>query len=327
MKSHIKGTLLKIVFLTIFLTAAFCISVPDYSQAESDFKGIYFLVEGRGNVAAGDEAPYVGDLRTTNPHDIGVDASGSQRVGAGIRFGVSWDFGVLYSGLNATGKEAPIVSPAFFNLYLLNAGTIFINPAIGYSASATSKFSFNVVDFEAGYSLNMGGSDIRIFGGLRYANTLHSVATIFYDGITLNMEREIEQSGIGPRLGVEAAVPIGSGGLRLVVGGSGSAMFGDRERTDTILGRIPPPGLSIIKTDNSQTFYNADAEIGLGYGMELGDRRSIMITMGYRGEAWIDATDTSTGSIAAPPGGNTVHGDTDEDQYFHGPFLRGTLNF
>ena len=71
MNTNIKGILLKIVLLTVFLTVAMCMTAPDNSRAESDFKGIYFIVEGRGNVAAGDEAPYVGDLPTTEPHDIG----------------------------------------------------------------------------------------------------------------------------------------------------------------------------------------------------------------------------------------------------------------
>ena len=129
-------------------------------------------------------------------------------------------------------------------------------------------------------------------------------------------------------MGIEAAVPIGSGGLRLVVGGSGSALFGDREKAETILSDVvPPPGLATLKTDKSKTFYNVDAEIGFGYGMELGDRRSVMITAGYRGEAWLDATDTSTGGIAAPPDGSTVHGDDEEGQYFHGPFLRAMVSF
>jgi hypothetical protein len=71
---------------------------------------------------------------------------------------------------------------------------------------------------------------------------------------------------------------------------------------------------------DSQTTYNADVELGIGYGVEMGNDNSILITLGYRGEAWWDITDTST---TAP----LKIGDKDEDQFFHGPFLRGTFNF
>ena len=109
-----------------------------------------------------------------------MDATGSQRVGAGVKFGNSWDFGFLYSGLNATGKEDPIAE-SFTPLYSLFPYTFTsFNPLIppsSWNATATSNFSYDVIDFEAGYSLNMGRSDIRVFGGLRYANTLHNVST------------------------------------------------------------------------------------------------------------------------------------------------------
>lgn len=321
---------LKMSLLAIVLTAALAVATPEYARAQdSNFKGFYFKAEGRGNIAAGDEAPYAGDTRGPEIYDIGLDATGSFRVGAGIRFGSSWDIGLLYSGLKTTGKDPRIDAYPFRNLYAINTIGTFAGPLTADFAQARSEFTYNVVDFEAGYTLNLGRADIRLFAGVRYADTLHNVnARIYTLAGQHNFDRDVDQWGIGPRLGFEAAVPVGSGGLHLTIGGSASALFGDRERTDTVFStNIPGGGFLTRTSEDSNTLYNADAEVGIGYGVELGNARSILITLGYRGEGWWDVTDTSTGGIAIPSGGSSTFGDQEEDMFFHGPFLRGMLNF
>jgi len=88
--------------------------------------------------------------------------------------------------------------------------------------------------------------------------------------------------------------------------------------------------------DNKDTFFNAEGEIGLSFPQELLNASAIMITFGYRAEAWFDVNNTSNSfAIAvganAPPNNllpfGSITGDREADLFFHGPFVRMGLNF
>jgi hypothetical protein len=323
----------KMSLLAIILTGALSIATPEFAAAhESSIKGFYFKAEGRGNIFAGDDHPYAVDASNGDIFETDLDATGSFRVGAGLRVGSAWDMGILYSGLNTKASDSRVNNPAT---------PTYVNPLMGNGfytapsmyggnfnhANAHSDFSYNVVDFEAGYTFNLGAVDLRVFGGVRYTDTNHtqtSTLFLYSAGAVFSHTREVDQWGIGPRLGIEGLVPLGSSGVFVNAAMSGSALFGDRDTIDTDVANYSLLPNTISFEDNND-FYNAEGEVGIGYGVELGNARSMMITIGYRAEAWYNATDTS--SSAPLPAGINAQGEEEEDVFFHGPFLRGTLNF
>lgn len=310
--------------LAIVLAAVLAIAVPEYARAdESGFKGFYFKFEGRGNFAAGDEAPWAMTVSDRTIHSIGLDETGSFRIGSGVRFGNVWDFGLLYSGLQVDANKSLGLS-GVYNYANLNSCS-FCNGGYYHTnlsgTEARSNFAYDVIDFEAGYTLNLGPANVRFIAGIRTAFLEHTVDAFYTEGgDTFVVKRIVDQWGVGPRVGVEGLLPLGSSGLHLTAAGNGSVMFGERERTDTLKGDVAFASIPIPIMVDSQTTYNANAELGIGYGVEMGNDNSILIILGYRGEAWWDVTDTATT-------GPIKLGDSDEDQFFHGPFLRGTFNF
>ncbi|MGV7222350.1 MAG: Lpg1974 family pore-forming outer membrane protein [Nitrospinales bacterium] len=303
--------------------------------------------EGRGVFSDGDEFPYAYQNGSDTLYEIGLDESFAGKVGIGARFGGAWDIGVLYSGLRSTGntpafRDGPLGTVATNALFpLVNA---YAYPYAGsttgatfYQGSdATSEQTYHVVDFEVGYTMQLGSADVRLIAGVRYADFLRKdSSTMVWNNVAMTspyvgvFSRTNDNWGIGPRLGLEFAQPLGSGGVQLTGAVSGSALFGERETIDralAFLSGIPTPN-GVIPHENrynagGDDFYNAEGEIGLSYGVELGNARSMIFTVGYRAEAWFGVNNTRSTSSVVPPAG-----DTESDEFFHGPVLKGTLNF
>jgi hypothetical protein len=334
----------KIYVVSLSLITVLAIAMPKYARPEdSVLQGFYFRLEGRGAIFAGSEMPYAEQFPEDRTLTIGLDNSFSGRVGVGFRLNNSWDMGVLYSGLKATGKKPFVNTPA---LGTYNAPTSYgffnlISPFFGlntyYSSfNAESDFTYHVVDFEAGYNFNLGQTDVRLIGGIRYANFNHQVHSVMGWQITAypypfigQISREVKNWGVGPRLGVEASMPIGNRGFRLTGSISGSALFGDRDTIDSSFSAFIGPQVAQLfstKHDNERNiFYNTDGEVGLGYAAELGNASSVMITLGYRVEAWLGVTNTRNSATSRFP--DRTYGAVNANQVFHGPFLRSTINF
>lgn len=338
---------LKQRLLVFVIVAAFASATPEFAGAqeqESALKGFYFKFEGRGAISDGDEFPYAESGRpwiqgetVRRVFDIGLNPSFSGRVGAGFRLSNSWDVGLLYSGLKTSDRDPLAVAPLtsqgsyFYDQYfgLINPG---LNLVFGYSSvQALMEFSYNVVDFEAGYSLQLGETDVRLFGGLRFAEVKQSHQSTFAGtgaggtAYVAVLKRDMRNWGIGPRLGVEASMPVG-GGFRLAGSVSGSALFGDRDTTDSGLGLsfgFPIPTTARLSPDRN-VFGNVEGDLGIGYAVEMGNARSMMITLGYRAEAWLGVSNTRNSAISHF---DNTYGSRGADQFFHGPFLRGALNF
>jgi hypothetical protein len=198
-----------------------------YAKAdESGFKGFYFKFEGRGNFAAGDEAPWAITPSTGTIHAVGLDETGSFRIGSGVRFCNAWDFGLLYSGLQVDGNESRF-GPAGSRLANLKAcSPISICGSSYYSsflrsADVRADFAYDVIDFEAGYTLNLGPANVRFVAGVRTAFLEHIVDAFYTEGSDVIAAKRIaDQWGVGPRVGVEGLLPLGSSGLHLTAAGN-----------------------------------------------------------------------------------------------------------
>lgn len=357
---------LKNNLLAFVAVGAFMFAQPNFAQSESLISGFYLQLEGRYVMSDGDETPYaVSSARQI--FKIGLNEEDTTaRFGMGINIGNRLDVGLHYSGLNIQGNRAGQacgVSAGFPTLCLgplIGNGAVSTLGAIPYTYAgtgvaqnveqATYDTTYHVVDFEVGYSLKLGQVDVRAFIGVRYAEfdqTINfagnyilyqaPVAGLFPVGIHSDLSRNVVAEGIGPRLGVEANVPLGRG-FGLAGSVSGSVLFGDRDTVETInFAGFPagflfvPGGSSIVNDgDNGDTFWNAEGDLGFTYGVELGNASSMIMTIGYRAEAWFNVnntqnTFTAPGTFGFPSG--HLFGDVNADQLFHGPFMRAKLNF
>jgi len=326
-------------FLACVLTTALAVAMPEFARAGDG--GMYFKFEGRGVFSDGDEFPYAIQNDTGEVFDIELDESFAGKVGLGARFGSAWDIGVLYSGMRATGNTpafqgAPgTASNAIFplvNAYAYPNTCITCGTTYYQSTDAKAEQTYHVVDFEVGYTMKLGSADVRLIAGVRYADFLRKdTSTMGWMGTYLyvgQFSRTNDNWGIGPRLGLEFAQPLGSGGVQLTGSVSGSALFGERETTDSVLAGLslnansPLPLVNQYGSGGGDDFYNAEGEIGLSYGIELGNARSMIVTLGYRAEGWFGVNNMQSTSPIFP-----IVGDDSADEFFHGPVLKGTLNF
>ena len=51
-------------------------------------------------------------------------------------------------------------------------------------------------------------------------------------------------------------------------------------------------------------FYNAEGEIGLSYGVEMGNSRPMIFTLGYRAEGWFGVNNTRSTNAVSPLAGD-----------------------
>ncbi|MGV7222476.1 MAG: Lpg1974 family pore-forming outer membrane protein [Nitrospinales bacterium] len=312
-----KRDSLKMYFLALTLVTALTIAMPEFARAE--YKGFYFIFEGRGAISGGDDFPYAESTNTGEIFDLGLDASLSTRLGGGVRLNNGLDFGIFYSGLKTSSDDRQYSSGQ--SLYYL------INPAnyattYYYNQLAHSDFELDVVDFEAGYGLKLGQVDLRLMAGLRLAIAEYNIRIVGIDlGVNPSNEtvnRNTDSWGFGPRIGVGGAMPLPASGFHLVGSVSGSLLFGDIETTDSLLNLEAVQGF-----DSGNMFGNLEGDIGVAYERDLGNGSSMSLTMGYRAAGWLGIHDTHNTTSQT----GASYGDDDANRAFHGPFLRGTLNF
>ena len=340
---------LKNNLLAIAVCGALSVAQPDVAHSDSLISGFYMQMEGRYAINDSDNGPhavniFTGSLLKTDRINFDEDITG--RFSMGVNIGRHLDVGIHYSGLNIHGTGpryvcaplTPCVGPLGGN----GIGAPSYTPFVGDNFETVySDTSYHIVDLEVGYSLQLGQVSLRPFLGVRYAdfdiNTQNtgSISTAPVSVGHIDFARHVNTTGFGPKLGVDGHVPIGTD-TGFGIGGSigGSILFGDRDIVDSMLlgnGVVPSPlSGSVQISDGVDTFYNAEADLGMTYSVAMGNASSMMMTVGYRIEAFFDVN--STRSSFAAGGANfypagTLHGDKTANQVFHGPFLRARLNF
>ncbi|MGE0154719.1 MAG: OmpA family protein [Reyranellaceae bacterium] len=365
MNSTFKNALLSGTALVALTVAA-----PESANAQmyTTGPGFYLSVEGRyifngtdkiSDFPFGSATLPFGPISTINNLEEKAKTGWGGKAMLGYRFTSNWDVGVgLSGGWHKNGKGS--------NNYPLT--TTFGNPpgpgddwVITGNAEQELKvkLDYYVGDFEAGYNWKMGNSNVRLFGGLRYANfnqkatgsvslngalltvdygpTPDVVNTIGTGSAAASVRRKSTYWGIGPRIGVNGMFGLGSGGFHIFGGVSGAILYG-RYKDQRDLNAAVVVGSPVLATptvfatsantkDKSKKKFvpNLEGEIGLGYTFGAGSGTTVSLQAGYRADAYFGAA--SKGDVYAVEALNFGDDTKKADYIFHGPFVRLTATF
>lgn len=223
-------------------------------------------------------------LDATAPGSRGIEG----RLTAGRSLGADWDYRVSLAAI--------VMSPNTSHS--------------GYALSSKQDFGLETLDAEAGYRPdNGGGVDLRLFAGVR---GLHS-----RDEITLHTRITNHDGGftdsafaLGPRAGIDVAVPIQETRYTAVGSLSGSLLFGSIETTGRTI---------TMQQTNTEGLTAWNVEGMAGVSVALADGADL--TLGYRaaqfGGLVKDRGDIDKAGSFTDKGHSNV--------LTHGPFARLTV--
>jgi len=192
----------------------------DYPTTFISFEGGVMLDASPSNLSFDDEDDKLGGLDSLQPGDWG----GQGRVELGHRLNSEWDFKVGLAEI-FLGEDTAQGAPDLTNTDIIEG-----------EANASQKTSLQLVDLEVGYdSQDVGALQTRLFAGVR---GLHSTtdAGWVYEGqaVDIGDDEKLgnfndEVYAIGPRVGVDLALPLNDSNILLVGSASGSVLFGNIE--------------------------------------------------------------------------------------------------
>jgi hypothetical protein len=289
-------------------------------------EGGYMFRNGGNNVTfdpadslAGGGPPGLGILPPIGPGHAG----GTFALWAGRTFGPQWDWAVGYRDTLLGTSHATVATTLPLNLL----GT-FNN----LSDTASSSLRFQTFDAEVGYRVpQWSWANVRVFAGPRVLNAHQEITYSYLNasdavGGTFtklgNFDHDISLWGVGPRVGLDASVPLFQGvPVTLDLSGSGSAIFSRTTHdfnfafnNQTFPAPITGSGASHITS--SHTVYDLEASAGLSYHVGHG----ATVEAGYQVQQWYRlATSVNSASSA----GDFVEGRT--NVLVHGPFAKITV--
>ena len=226
------------------------------------------------------------------------------RVNARYRFAKSpWELGASYTRLGSDDTAIALKPTNGFLFSTLTAPRG--GSASADSAIATAKIDYTVLDLDTGYHIQPSKNvDLKLIAGLRIANVGQNMAAIYtggsFDPIPGTFVASQQFRGLGPRVGAEGRVALGSG-FSVYGRGSGSLLFGDQESdlVETFQG-VP---VADFKVKRKQTVPVIDAAIGLDWSAKLGQSGKFTVGVGYEYQHWFNLTRNVRYTDASAPGG------------------------
>ena len=226
------------------------------------------------------------------------------RVNARYRFAKSpWELGASYTRLGSDDTATTLKPTNGFLFSTLTAPRG--GSASADSAIATAKIDYTVIDLDAGYHIQPSKNvDLKLIAGLRMANVGQNMSAVYtggsFDPIPGTFIASQQFRGLGPRVGAEGRVALGSG-FSVYGRGSGSLLFGDQESdlVETFQG-VP---VADFKVKRKQTVPVIDAAIGLDWSTKLGQSGKFTIGVGYEYQHWFNLTRNVRYTDASAPGG------------------------
>ena len=351
--------------------AAIVVAAPESANAQmySTGPGFYLSVEGRYVFNEQDKIrdfpfnnlslPFtIGSLSTINALKEKAGNGWGGKAMLGYRFNNNFDFGLGFQG--AWFKKGKGSNSASIGTTFQIGSETFATITGTASQSLETKLNYHVGDFEAGYNWKMGNSNIRLFGGLRYANfnsrttgqlglqggiftattapTSPATGTIGTGTAALSVKRKTSYWGIGPRIGVNGQFGLGAGGFHIFGSVAGALLYGrykDERKINAALNVASPPlgtvfGVGVTSKDKSKykVVPNLEGELGLGYTFSAGSGSTLSIQAGYRADAyWGAGGDADVYALSFNGNDFGSKGSSSSDYLFHGPFVRLTATF
>lgn len=266
--------------------AADATGYADYPSAFISFEGGYFFNASSENVDFDDTDSDLGNLDSLTPGGSGWQG----RFEIGQRLNETWDYKIGLSAI-ALGSDST------------DDGSV--------NADASQDMDLQILDLEAGYHMGgMDAVDARIFAGVR---GLHARSDTSWQSDADKLGQfEDEVYALGPRIGVDLAVPMDTHDIALVGSVSGSLLFGTVDSEVSYRGEFYND--YDIDTTDTQTMWNVEGMAGVAFG--IGERADL--TLGYRvaqfGDLAVDRSDIDkTGDFSA---------NGQSDLLLHGPFAR-----
>ncbi|EKQ68231.1 Legionella pneumophila major outer membrane protein precursor [Leptolyngbyaceae cyanobacterium JSC-12] len=260
-----------------------------------------------------------GDLKT-----VDYDNGTGFRLGAIYRLPNSgWDLGGNYTNFNTQGSSSA-VAPA--NGFLFSTRSHPFQNETADTAAASAKLNYKAGDFEAGYNIRAGKNvDLRLFGGLKASN-LNQKMNINYDGRDYTngqIDTENNFTGVGPRVGLEAKVPLGAG-FNLFGRGAASMQVGTQTSTFRETDRNGADVIADLRRQQKgQVVPGLELAAGLSWEKQLSKQAKIEIGGGYELQHLFNVTDNVRFVDAASPG---VFAQNKGDLSLKGFFLKGGVS-
>lgn len=172
-----------------------------------------------------------------------------------------------------------------------------------------------VADLEIGRDVGLGamgeGSNVRLFGGLRFAHFKGKGSFSTYSNFgptSSDFDIKRKFTGIGPRVGFDAMVPLADQ-FSLDVGAAGAVLFGKQ--------KFEASGYSNFYGDvdrkRSKSIVVPNLEASAAFSWLVTDNAKF--SLGYRVDSYFDVYDNGS-----------IFGDRDKgDRTIHGPFIKLTI--
>ncbi|MCA3574000.1 MAG: hypothetical protein IOC86_08780 [Aestuariivirga sp.] len=271
--------------------AADATGYADYPSAFISFEGGYYFNASQENVDFDDDDSELGNLDSLRPGGNGWQG----RFELGQRLNETWDFKIGLSAI-ALGSDSTDDNDA--------------------RSDASQDMDLQILDLEAGYHLGgMDSVEARLFAGVRGLHARSQTSWHADEGDKLG-EFDDEVYALGPRVGVDLAVPMDTHDIALVGSVSGSLLFGTVDSEASYRG---DPIFNDYDTDttDTQTLWNVEGMAGVAFG--IGERADL--TLGYRvaqfGDLAVDRSDVDKAGDFSANG--------ESDLLLHGPFARLTV--
>ncbi|MBD2327447.1 Lpg1974 family pore-forming outer membrane protein [Alkalinema sp. FACHB-956] len=226
---------------------------------------------------------------------VDYDQSTAWRVGVNYAPKPSpWELGATYTFFSADDQATatePLRTDGTPGRLLATYAHPFQNQRAA-SASAEANLDYDLVDLDVAYNLRPSKNlNIKLFTGLQIAN-LDQAMAIRYDGQdfspnggTVNLVNDFD--GIGPKLGAEMRLMLGSG-FSVYGRGSAALLFGNAKfRYQETFGSETVADLNF---DRKQTLPTVNFAVGVDWTSQLSKTAKLSIGAGYEYQHWFNAT-------------------------------------
>jgi len=271
----------------------------DYRETFMSFEGGLVFDASPANSDFDNDSDKLGTLASLQPGDWG----GQGRFELGQQLSNNWDF--------------KITAASTFLSHNDEKESVDTSTSTGV-AEASQKTSFRTFDVEVGFQTDGFGSiDARLFAGAR---AMHSTTELDwnFEGDVIKLGDTTEHGefrddvwAIGPRVGVDLAVPLNSTSVSLVGSASGSLLYGNGRSQYDYDGDDRGE-----HTDWSDSEKIWNVEVMAGVALDIDDNAAL--TIGYRAARFADLV-AERSEIQSD--GNFDKGGT-SDLVVHGPFAR-----